>query len=128
MRTTLPTRRQAEKGHIMHTHLSRADLLASAPMYDRHRDGPDALVVGTRTPTHTYTGGTVIGTVDLSRERELFAMRTGTSTAPEWMQAVWIAARERVATHADKYDWDCHKCQTAVMTDTLEEPCPNCLL
>lgn len=112
----------------MHTHLSRADLLASAPMYDKHRDGPDALRVGTRTPLHTYTGGTVIGTVDLTREREMFTMRTGGTDVPDWRRNVLENARARVAEHADMWDWDCHKCHTSVMTPELSDVCPNCLL
>lgn len=113
----------------MHTHLSRADLLKSSPLYDKHRDGPDTLPMGEHRDLHTYTGpNRNIAIITQDREREMFLMRTQPQTFPAWMRNVREDARLRVATHADKYDWDCHKCGTSVMTDTLADTCPNCLL
>ena len=63
-----------------------------------------------------------------ARDHEMFLMRTDDTYVPAWMRNVKENARERVALHAGLWDWDCHKCETSVMTPELSDVCPNCYL
>lgn len=97
--------------------------------YDRMRDGTDALPEGTAHTHVPYTGKHQrIGLADLAPDREMFLMRVRPDLFPGWMVTVKCKARTRKAEALDLYDWDCHKCQTAVMTPDLSDKCPNCLL
>jgi hypothetical protein len=108
---------------------TRAELLDSSPRYDRMRDGEHALPMGTAHTQVPYTGKIRhIGLADLAPDRAMFWMRTQPDMFPAHEVAIKTAARARRADTLDLYDWDCHKCQTAVMTPDLSDVCPNCLL
>lgn len=114
------------------TYLSRGDLLASARKYDRWRDGTDAIPLGATAHTQLpYTGahmGLRVGDTDpLAKARMAFYVRTH---ADEFDAAIVdsIDHMREARTPADHYDWDCHKCQTAVYTESLTDACPHCLL
>ena len=108
--------------------LSRRDLLRSAPLYDKHRDGPDALPMGTPHTQVPYTGGTRIALDDtLASDRVVYMLRNNADTFQPWL--VETTEDERAARVPDgMWDWDCTYCHTAVITEVGEHQCPNCLL
>lgn len=96
---------------------------------DRYKDGPDALPKGT---PHTHKPGAAIalipeGLVEDYRAAELYRMRNMPHLWDDWMRDLVEDARAKaVDSIGTVYDWDCHKCQRAVITHTLNERCPNC--
>lgn len=111
----------------MHTYLTRDDLMKQ-PRMARNVDGPDALPTGAQRTFVPYTGAhRDISLVSLDTDRAMYLMRQGDDT-PEWMRLVKENARAREAERRGMYDWDCHHCQTSVMTHDLSDACPNCYL
>jgi hypothetical protein len=112
-----------------HMGATRSDLLSSARLYDRWRDGTDALLLGTPIEHRNYTGAVRnLTAVDdpLAMDRAVFHVRTHADDYDTTLVESIDTMREARAN--GRYDWDCHKCQTAVYTETLDDACPNCLL
>ena len=115
--------------------LSREALLDTRG-YGNMRDGEhpvlgnEALPEGTPHAFIPYTGQhrNIAATPEMAPDREMFYLRTRPQDFPAYVVAVKTNARTRKAEVLDLYDWDCHKCQTAVMTPDLSDVCPNCLL
>lgn len=112
------------------THVTRSDLLSSRLFYDKHRDGPDALPTGTPLTLQNYAGAftclTAGDTDPLAMDRAVFFVRAHADELdPALVESIDTMRETRAA---GRYDWDCHKCMTAVYTESLDDACPNCLL
>ena len=93
---------------------------------DRFADGPDALPTGTRRTRKRYRGKHRNIGFGFTEAQEVFRVRTQPHLYDEWHVEFVDRTRNLQATEADMYDWDCHKCQNAVMTPDLPATCPIC--
>lgn len=111
-----------------HMGTTRSDLLSSARIYDRYRDGTDALLLGTPIEHRDYTGGTRIAldTNDTALDRAVYTVRTQSHLFDAALVESIDTMREARAN--GRWDWDCRFCESAVYTESLDDACPNCLL
>lgn len=80
--------------------MSTIQIRPDVPVHLRHAEEHDRLVFRVRTFPERYT--------------------------EEAYQSVQAARASLVAAIGNMYDWDCYRCRRAVLTYSLDDPCPHC--
>lgn len=97
---------------------------------DRLQDGPGALPQGSAHTQKSYTGANRNISLGVPADHELFRIRTRPELYPDWLVTQVNEHRAALVTSVNKiapvYDWDCHACQSAVLTHALDMRCPKC--
>lgn len=61
------------------------------------------------------------------RDRLVYSVRQHPERFPKHIVEIVHNERERaILTIGTVYDWDCERCKRAVITNSLDEPCPHC--
>lgn len=102
----------------------RDALRPAAPVLERDIEGPWVRV--TRPTPEILPEQRGQSVTLISGDAVLYEMRTKPHLYDEWLLNLQEDNRAAYAASLDKFDWDCHKCHTSVLTDTLDDRCPNC--